>query len=97
LPVSGAAAGLAHSKTMTFGVRPRAFSIAGAASEHTLSGSVELIEPMGAETLVHVRSGGLDIRVVVPREIRLKPGQVVHLACDPGQVHFFDADGRAVQ
>ncbi len=97
LPVNGAAAGLAGSKSMTFGVRPRAFSVAGAASEHTLSGSVELIEPMGAETLAHVRCGGLDIRVVVPREIRLKPGQVVHLACDPGQAHFFDADGRAVR
>ena len=38
----------------------------------------KLVEPMGAETLMHVRSGTLDIRVVVPREIRVKPGHVVH-------------------
>ncbi len=97
LAVNGAAGALARGKTMTFGVRPRAFTLAGAATERTISGAVELIEPMGAETLFHVRSGKLDIRVVVPREIRVKPGHVVHLACDPGQVHFFDAEGRAVQ
>ncbi|HET7715295.1 MAG TPA: ABC transporter ATP-binding protein [Bauldia sp.] len=97
LAVNGAARALAKGKTMTFGVRPRAFTLAGAASERTISGSVELIEPMGAETLFHVRSGKIEIRVVVPREIRVRPGHVVHLACDPAQVHFFDADGRAVQ
>jgi multiple sugar transport system ATP-binding protein len=97
LPVEGAARALSKEKSMTFGVRPRAFTLAGAATERTISGQVELIEPMGAETLFHVRSAGLDIRVVVPREIRVKPGHSVHLACDPGQVHFFDADGSAVQ
>ncbi len=97
LPVEGAARALSKGKTMTFGVRPRAFTLAGAATERTISGQVELIEPMGAETLFHVRCSGLDIRVVVPREIRVKPGHILHLACDPGQVHFFDAEGRAVQ
>lgn len=97
LAVNGAAQALAKGKTMTFGVRPRAFTLAGAASHHTISGTVELIEPMGAETLFHIRSGPLDIRVVVPREIRVRPGHTVHLACDPTQVHFFDAEGRAVQ
>ena len=97
LAVNNAAGALAKGKTMTFGVRPRAFTIAGAASARTISGTVELIEPMGAETLFHVRSGALDIRVVVPREIRVKQGHTVHLGCDPGQVHFFDAEGRAVQ
>jgi ABC-type sugar transport system ATPase subunit len=93
---NGAAGALAGSERITFGIRPRAFSLAGAASERTISGAVEIIEPMGAETLAHVRAGPLDLRVVVQREIRLKPGQVVHLTADPGQIHFFDAEGRAV-
>ena len=82
---------------MTFGIRPRAFTLAGAASERTISGAVEIIEPMGAETLIHVRVGELDMRVVVPREIRVRPGHVVHLACDPGQVNIFDDSGKAVR
>jgi ABC-type sugar transport system ATPase subunit len=97
LPFKDVAGPLSKSKTFTFGIRPRAFSVAAAASEHSISGTVELIEPMGAETLFHVRSGGLDVRVVVPREIRIAPGHPIHLTCDPGQVRFFDADGKAAQ
>ncbi|MCP4384039.1 MAG: ABC transporter ATP-binding protein [Hyphomicrobiales bacterium] len=97
LSVNGVAQALSKSETFTFGIRPRAFTVAAAESEHTISGTVELIEPMGAETLFHVRSGGLEVRVVVPRDIRVPPGHVIHLTCDPGQVRFFDADGRAVQ
>jgi ABC-type sugar transport system ATPase subunit len=78
-------------------VRPRAFSLAGAASERAISGTVEIIEPMGAETLIHLRAGPLDMRVVVPRHIRVQPGHVLHLTCDPGQVNIFDDQGKAVR
>ena len=94
---NGAARVLSKGKTMTFGVRPRAFSLAGAASAHTLSGQVELVEPMGAETLFHVRSGGLDIRVVVPRTQRIKVGETLHMRPDPTQTHVFGDDGKAVR
>jgi ABC-type sugar transport system ATPase subunit len=58
----------------------------------------ELIEPMGAETLVHARtpSGG-DIRVVVPRENRVSIGEALHLVPDPAQTHVFGDDGKAVR
>jgi ABC-type sugar transport system ATPase subunit len=82
---------------VTFGVRPRAFSVAGAASDHAISGTVEIIEPMGAETLIHLRAGVLDMRVVVPRQIRVQPGHTIHLTCDPSQVNIFDASGIAVR
>ena len=69
-----------------------------AASPEALTSRAELIEPMGAETLVHARTGtGCDIRVVVPREARVKSGEMLHLKTDVSQVHVFDADGRAVR
>ncbi len=95
--VDPAVAALPKGSKVTFGVRPRAFSLAGAASERTISGAVEIIEPMGAETLIHVRIGGLDMRVVVPREIRVRPGHVIHLTCDPSQLNVFDDTGKAVR
>jgi ABC-type sugar transport system ATPase subunit len=53
---------------------------------------------MGAETLIHARtSAGGDIRVVVPREKRVKVGEALHLKPDPRQTHFFGEDGRAVR
>jgi ABC-type sugar transport system ATPase subunit len=58
----------------------------------------ELIEPMGAETLIHARShGGSDIRVVVPRERRVKVGEPLHLVPNLRQVHVFGEDGRAIR
>jgi ABC-type sugar transport system ATPase subunit len=97
IPVEAPVAALPKGGRVTVGVRPRAFTIAGAASDRTISGAVEIVEPMGAETLIHVRSGGLDMRVVVPREIRVRPGHVLHLTCDPGQLNVFDDTGKAVR
>ena len=83
---------------ITIGIRPRAFIPASDGGQHAISVAAELIEPMGAETLVHARApDGADIRVVVPRETRIKIGEALHLKLDPKQTHFFDPEGRAVR
>jgi multiple sugar transport system ATP-binding protein len=83
---------------VTIGIRPRAFTPAPSATTETISAIAELIEPMGAETLIHARTkGGGDIRVVVPREKRIKVGEALHLKPDPSQTHVFGEDGKAVR
>ena len=53
---------------------------------------------MGAETLIHARGeAGHEIRVVVPRDVRVRIGERLHLRPDPRQTHIFDATGRAVR
>jgi ABC-type sugar transport system ATPase subunit len=82
---------------VVIGIRPRAFSPVSSAGKGTIHAQAELIEPMGAETLVHARtrtSG--DIRVVVQRDQR-QNRQVMHLKPDPKQTHFFGENGRAVR
>jgi multiple sugar transport system ATP-binding protein len=92
-----AVAGLKPSQ-VTLGVRPRAFSPVQEAGAGTISAVAELIEPMGAETLIHARtSDGGEIRVVVPRDRRVKVGDVLHLMPEAGQVHVFAEDGKAVR
>jgi ABC-type sugar transport system ATPase subunit len=92
-----AVSGLKPSK-VKIGIRPRAFSAVGKASADTITAQAELIEPMGAETLIHARTKiGDDIRVVVPREMRVKGGETLHLRPDPRQTHFFGEDGKAVR
>jgi multiple sugar transport system ATP-binding protein len=82
----------------TLGIRPRAIAPVSDAAPDTLSAVAELIEPMGAETLIHARgSAGHDLRVVVPRDRRVKVGETLHLRCDPRQTHIFDEAGRAVR
>jgi multiple sugar transport system ATP-binding protein len=83
---------------VTIGIRPRAFTATDVADRDTISAQAELIEPMGAETLIHARTAvGGDIRVVVPRSQRIKVGEALHLRPDPRQTHVFDGDGRAVR
>jgi multiple sugar transport system ATP-binding protein len=97
LPVDPAVRKLAKGE-VTIGIRPRALVLDEAASGDAIAGRAELIEPMGAETLVHARTSlGSDIRVVVPREVRVSAGDVVRLRTDARETHVFDFSGRAVR
>jgi multiple sugar transport system ATP-binding protein len=83
---------------VTVGIRPRALIVDSAGAADTLVLKAELIEPMGAETLVHTRSvSGDEIRIVLPRESRVKAGETLHLRTDARQTHVFDAEGKAVR
>ena len=89
----------AQAEEVTIGIRPRALlPVSGDRAPIRSTSTVELIEPMGAETLIHARGAdGQDLRVVVPREKRVKIGEKVRLACDPTQTHIFDSNGQAVR
>ena len=83
---------------VTLGIRPRAFVPQQEPSADTVIGLAELIEPMGAETLVHARTErGHEIRFVVSRAVKVRVGEPLHLKANPRQIHVFDADGRAVR
>lgn len=80
------------------GIRPRAFSLAPDAGSRALSVEAEIIESMGAETLVHARTAKqTEIRVVVPRQTRIRAGDILPLIPDPGQTHVFNSQGKAVR
>jgi multiple sugar transport system ATP-binding protein len=96
LPLDGAAELLTPGAPMTLGIRPRAFDLASEPEADTITADADLIEPMGAETLVHAVERGRDIRVVVNRCQRVRPGDRLHLRAKPGQVHLFGEDGRRV-
>jgi multiple sugar transport system ATP-binding protein len=83
---------------VTVGIRPRAFTVVSADTGDTIDAVAELIEPMGAETLIHARTKtGNDIRVVVSRDKKVKTGEALHLVPDPAQTHVFAEDGKAVR
>ncbi len=95
--VNGAVNRIGKSK-VTIGIRPRAFVPISAASPSAITATAELIEPMGAETLIHARTiAGGEIRVVVPRDKRVKTGEILHLEPDAAQTHIFGPDGIAVR
>jgi ABC-type sugar transport system ATPase subunit len=96
MTVNPGVANLPTGGEITLGIRPRAFALASEADDETVSAEVDLIEPMGAETLLHMRNGESDIRVVVDRNLRLSVGDAVHLKSRPGQCHVFGQAGVRV-
>jgi hypothetical protein len=88
---------LASGSSVTLGVRPRSFAFVPTGTRDALHGKVDLIEPMGAEVLLHVVERGADLRCVVPHTTRVVVGQAIALACKPGQLHVFDAEGKLMQ
>ena len=55
-----------------------------------------MVEPMGAETLLHLLADGRDLRAVVDRRVRVPVGATVHAHLRPSQTHIFDAQGRRI-
>lgn len=94
--VDPAVASLPLGSDVTIGIRPRAFVLESAASEQGLSAVIDLIEPMGAETLVHAKAGPADIRVVVERSQKVTLGEHLHILSKPNQTLVFGPDERLV-
>ncbi len=82
---------------VTLGVRPRSFELVAPATPDGLHATVDLVEPMGAEMLLHLVEHGADIRCVVPHTARVAVGEVVGVRCKPGQLHVFDEKGDLVR
>ena len=96
LPLHAPDGRLAPGASVTIGIRPRAFELASEPDARTLAATVDMIEPMGAETLLHLVADGRDLRAVVDRRINPAIGARVHIRPRPSQVHVFDAAGARI-
>ena len=97
LAVDPAVSRLAAGSPVTLGIRPRGLDLVAEPAAGTLAARVDLIEPMGAETLVHLVEGGHEIRVVVDHRVSVEIGSRVHVRPRPAQTHVFDAAERRVR
>ena len=62
-----------------------------------ITGSIELVENMGSEILVHVKINEFTFRSVQSRSSKLKIGDTVNLKPKKGQVHLFNKDGEVIR
>jgi multiple sugar transport system ATP-binding protein len=94
LPLSGdlARRAAAHGgQPVVLGLRPEHLAEAGGAGPDVISVEVDLVEPMGAETLLHLRAGATALVARVKPTDRITRGQRIHLALDLAHAHLFDA------
>ena len=87
---------------LTAGLRPEALRLADRGSAGSVEATVEQVEPLGHESLVHARvSGpkeGEPVRLIarVAGMPELAKGDAVRLDADLGGLHLFDRNGNAV-
>jgi multiple sugar transport system ATP-binding protein len=80
----------------TIGVRPEHIAVSPETGEWT--GTVSVAEHVGSDTFLYVAAEGAgDVTVRVVGEMRLAEGARIHLTPEPGRIHRFDAEGRAMR
>ena len=95
LPVAAPVAGTAG-RPVTVGMRPEHIARADQGTR-TFDLHVDVVETLGADTLVHGRIGGAGNELIVrlPGSVTTGPGDVVPLAVAPQNLHLFDAETGA--
>ncbi len=96
LRVDPAVGRLPPDSSVTLGIRPRSVELVDEPQPDSLSADVDLVEPMGAETLLHVVGPGRELRIVVDQHVAAHVGERLHLRFRPGQTHVFGSDERRV-
>jgi ABC-type sugar transport system ATPase subunit len=94
--VNGAVADIAKGSKVTLGIRPRSFEFVAGDATDALHASVDITEPMGAETLAHLVEQGADLRCVVQSNGAPTAGERVAVRCKAGQLHVFNESGNLV-
>jgi multiple sugar transport system ATP-binding protein len=79
-------------KPITLGVRPENLQLTGASPpmQHTLAVRIDVVEPLGADLLVHGRCGGVSMIARVGSEYAPEVGTEQHFELDLAKLHFFD-------
>jgi len=85
-------------RKVVFGIRPE--DLGGGAAGQPVDLAVDLVEPLGADTLIHGRIGGVgaDVTARLGGTIKAATGQRLPLALPPDKIHLFDAEtGRRIE
>ena len=87
-------------RPVTLGIRPEHVAVESGAAAHSVMGvTAELVEALGADTLVHARigAGPNTILARLPGTTHVRAGDQLRLAVDPDEIHLFDAEtGKAL-
>ena len=80
-------------RTARLGVRPENLRLSSQPGDGTLACEVTLVEPLGAETLITVKAGSVELVARGPATFRETAGTRLVLHVAPANLHLFDAEG----
>jgi multiple sugar transport system ATP-binding protein len=91
--ILGQRAGQYAGKTLTAGVRPEDFQLAGPDGT-SIEGQVDIVEDLGSDKFVHLRLGGLSLIARLPPNASVTRGDTLRLAAEPEKIHLFQRGTR---
>ena len=87
----------ARSRAVTVGLRPEAFGADDGQPGPVLEASVEVVEPLGSDTLVLVNLAGHELIARLSPNVAVAVGQPIRLRPDLARLHLFDrSSGRSL-
>jgi len=89
LPLSAIQARNDDGRDFIVGIRPEHFT--ANPSEVSLTCKVQVVEPLGSDTLIHFAVGNETLTARMPPETRVKAGETLKIGVDPAKIHLFDA------
>lgn len=85
-------------KEVVFGMRPEHLSdseeLIKAAVENTISGDVEVVERMGAESFIYFKSGNSNMTAKVEGSTKFEPKDSIKLHVQIDKIHVFDKESE---
>jgi sn-glycerol 3-phosphate transport system ATP-binding protein len=82
--------GIEPGRKVTVGVRPEHLEPSNGDGA-LLSGPVEMVEQLGADTLVHIAHGADPVIARLPHGVQPRPGDTFSVTTEPSRVFLFDA------
>ncbi len=82
---------------VTLGIRPRNLKVGSEPVENGVSTRIDIVEPMGAETLAHLSDGHHTLRIVTDWRVPLSEGENINISFPPGSAHIFTQDQQVLR
>jgi multiple sugar transport system ATP-binding protein len=79
------------SGNIVIGVRPEHVELVSAPANGAAQATVELVEALGQDTYLYLRSGDTNL-VAVTKRTRIRPGDIVGLHVEPEHIHVMDKE-----
>lgn len=82
-------------KGVIVGIRPEHFTLDVSLSL-TMKAHVQVVEPLGADTLVHLSVGDDVLTARMPPEMRPDVGKEIQIGVEAGKIHLFDIENERI-
>ncbi len=86
-----------ENQTVTLGIRPEHINyLSDAGRRDSITATIEVIEPMGNETVLYVKAGKIELTARILPQSGLQVGTECKLSINQDKIHFFNSEEKII-